>query len=208
MLVTWTEFHDLRFVKRTKFKPWTGFHDETVCWKHFLKKIERIATLNIFYMNGYHIATLNGFQLKEFPKRWTDFPKVGYMNSFHDEQKSKHERIPTLNILKKWTDSTLNGFQLQQFPKDERIFKGWLHEQIFMINEISKHAWNFKAWIKTDFHPWTYLLHERNSTMNSFLPWTVSVSKQILKWTLSPHLETFFKKIHKMNGFHLERFLP
>jgi hypothetical protein len=46
-----------------------------------------------------------------------------------------------LNILKKWTDSTLNGFQLQQFPKDERIFKGWLHEQIFMINEISKHEW-------------------------------------------------------------------
>jgi hypothetical protein len=148
------------------------------------------------------VSNLNNFQ-----KRWTDFPRLVTWTVFMMNKNSKHERFPslkhflkkieqinTLNISIKWMDFNYEWFPLWTFSRFEPKCDSWKR---IPKNWIFSKKWMFFSILVT----WT-----------DFRSWTISVSKQILKWTHYLHLETFFKKIKKwtdfiLNGFYLEFYL-
>jgi hypothetical protein len=185
MLVTWTDFHDLRFVKRTKFKPWTGFDLEHIYY------MNEIQLWTVSALNGFHLWT--NLKMNAFP-HWTflENKTVSHLKRFATSTNA-FLWISMMNKL--WI---MNGFRLRTnfkwtFSAFEQIWK-WTHfhlEHFLKINGFPPQTFcNFKQMRSYGFPWWT-----------NCESWTDSVSEQILKRTVSA-----FEQIWKWTHFHLEHF--
>jgi hypothetical protein len=161
-------------------------------------------SMNDFVLNK-QIREVNGFPSIWYTKRLSSLKQISedFMNgilnlehSFYINEIQLQKTVSSLNIATTWTNLTYERFTL--------LKKNWKLQNLWTISyfkQFSVLIMEFRWW--TDFEPWTFLLHERNSTIK-----TVSLLNIPITWTNStyerfPLLNKNFvlnKQIRGVNG--------